>query len=152
MTDRPTRRPSGRYNGRLALEICARLADGISLRRIAADPAMPARSTIWRWLAEKPEFAAAYRRARAADAERLADEILEIADDGGDDYVLGAKGGALPNTEHLQRSKLRIDTRKWLIARRSADATQAQGDANDDDRGGAGDAGVTLYLPDNERD
>jgi hypothetical protein len=57
------------------------LVNGECLRAIFADPAMPARVTVFRWLASNQEFRQLYARARQSQAEDLADEILKIADD-----------------------------------------------------------------------
>ena len=70
----------GAYSRRLADEICARLADGQSLRAICADPAMPHRATVLRWLHANPEFRNLYTLAREAAADALAEEIVAIAD------------------------------------------------------------------------
>jgi hypothetical protein len=57
------------------------------IRAICADPAMPARSTIFRWLASNQEFRRSYALARDCQAEDMLDEILEIADESSRDYV-----------------------------------------------------------------
>src|SRR5271169_4511560 len=48
-------RPSA-YSDKIAEAICDRLVDGESLRAICADPGMPARATVFRWLASNQEF------------------------------------------------------------------------------------------------
>jgi predicted transcriptional regulator len=53
----------------------------------APDPAMPARATVFRWLANNQEFRQLYALARQCQAEDLADEILKIADDSSRDYA-----------------------------------------------------------------
>ena len=55
-------------------------------------------------------------KAREAQADALFDEILEIADDSRNDTVHGENGDT-PNHEWIARSKLRIDTRKWMAAK-----------------------------------
>ena len=50
----------------------------------------------------------------------MADEILEIADNGANDWMerQGEKdAGWQANGENLQRSRLRVDTRKWLLSK-----------------------------------
>lgn len=52
----------------------------------------------------------------------MADELLEIADDGTNDWMEridgdGAGVGWVLNGEHVQRSRVRIDTRKWLLSK-----------------------------------
>ena len=53
------------------------------------------------------------------------DEIMEISDDSTNDYMErmgkgGESAGWQLNAEHVQRSKLRIDTRKWVMERMAA--------------------------------
>ena len=60
--------------------------------------------------------------AATAREESIWDEILEIADDASQDYKLVVKGGErrwVFDQEHLQRAKLRIDSRKWMLAKLS---------------------------------
>ena len=58
-------------------------------------------------------------RAREEQAEFMAEEILEIADDGRNDFMEQDDSSAAfkINGENIQRSKLRIDTRKWLMGK-----------------------------------
>ena len=73
------RRPSFDYSDETAMTICARLINGESLRAICADPTMPAKVTVCRWLARNAEFRDQYAFARALQMERFGDEMLEIA-------------------------------------------------------------------------
>ncbi len=113
-------RPS-KFSAALTKQICRRIAEGESLRAVCRDNAMPDKTTVLRWLSEHEEFRTQYARAREMQADHLADEILEIADDGTNDWAeRAAKGGettTVVDHEHIQRSKLRVDTRKWLMAR-----------------------------------
>lgn len=117
--------PAGRptdYSQETADIICERLADGESLRTICDDEAMPARSTVFRWLSIHQEFSDQYARAKEVQAEVLADELISIADDGRNDWMErkteeGDHLGWRENGEALRRSALRIDTRKWVAAK-----------------------------------
>jgi len=114
-------RPSG-FTQAKADAICARLADGESLRSICRDESMPGTTAVCTWLAKYPEFAAQYARARELQADALFDEILDVADDGRNDWMerLGDDGEAAgwqANGDAIQRSKLRVDARKWMAAR-----------------------------------
>lgn len=100
--------------------ICTRLAEGESLRTICRDEAMPAQSTVFRWLSENTAFQEQYTRAREAQADAIADEILEISDDGSNDWMLKnspGNTGWVENGEAIRRSQLRIDARKWLAGK-----------------------------------
>lgn len=113
-------RPSD-YNAKITESICERLSLGESLREICSSEDMPSKTTVMRWLNAKPEFRDQYARAREAQAEHWADEIIEIADDGTNDWTErqnkdGSTYDAVDN-EVINRSRLRVDTRKWLMAR-----------------------------------
>lgn len=112
-------RPSS-YCAETAVTICARLASGESLRTICGDEDMPGLTTVYRWLADNEDFRDQYARAREDQADTLADEILEISDDGRNDWMKrNAEEGAgwAINGEHINRSRLRVDARKWIAAK-----------------------------------
>lgn len=105
------------YTPERARRICDEIASGISLRTICAQEGMPACSTVFLWLTKHPEFSEQYARAREAQADTMAEDILEIADDGRNDWVKTQEGGDAYNGDHVQRSKLRVDARKWLMSK-----------------------------------
>lgn len=74
-------------------------------------------STIFDWLARHPDFTESYARAKEAAADFMVEEMVEIADDGRNDFVENDKGHIALNAEHVQRSRLRVDTRKWMAAK-----------------------------------
>ena len=103
MTKEPGR-PSV-YTQEVAETICKRLASGESLRAICEDDGFPARSTVHMWVVRNEEgFADQYTRARQAQALEWAEEILSISD-------------VTDDTESNARSRLRVDTRKWLLSK-----------------------------------
>lgn len=105
----------------MASIILGRLANGESLRSVCRDEAMPDRSTVYGWALDNIEgFSSQYARAREMQAHALADDILEIADDGTNDWMRRndpENPGWQANGEHLQRSKMRQDARKWNAAK-----------------------------------
>lgn len=116
--------PSGRlteYTAEIAAAICEALSEGMTLREACRQEGMPPESTVRRWVLDDREgFAAQYTRAREIGYHAMADELLEISDDGKNDWIerQGDKGvGYEANGEHLQRSRLRVDTRKWLLSK-----------------------------------
>jgi hypothetical protein len=116
-----TGRPSD-YTDKIANTICARLAEGESMRKIAKDDDMPSCVTMFAWLRKHEIFLKQYEVAKEECADMYAEEIVEIADDTSNDYIdvtdeNGATGATRLNTEHVQRSRLRIDTRKWVAAK-----------------------------------
>ena len=58
-----------------------------------------------------------YTRAREAQADKFFREIIEIADDASRDYVATSDGKRIVDHENIQRSRLRVDARKWAAAR-----------------------------------
>jgi hypothetical protein len=105
------------YTPELAKEICSRISTGESLRSICAPDYMPAVSTVCLWnLEDRNGFAEQYARARKAQAELLADELLDIADDGSNDFM-ETKHGPVVDQENINRSRLRVDTRKWYLSK-----------------------------------
>jgi hypothetical protein len=75
---------------------------------------------VYRWLAADGGFRDRYVRAREAQADRFADEIIEIADDATNDWMERRQGEEtvrVVDHEHIQRSRLRVDARKWLMAK-----------------------------------
>ncbi len=75
------------FSQELADAICESLIEGKSLRTICRNEAMPAAGTVCRWLSQDEKFREQYARAREAQADTLADEALEIADDGTNDWM-----------------------------------------------------------------
>jgi len=117
------RGPKFTYTEELAAEICRRLKAGETLRAICRTDGMPAPPTVIQWSKDDigPGFGERYARAREIGYHLMAEELLEIADDGTNDWVQreGANGTAetVLDHEHVTRSRLRVDTRKWLLAK-----------------------------------
>jgi hypothetical protein len=112
-------RPS-EFTVQIADAICERLADGESLRAICRDEEMPAKSTVFRWLAENQKFQDQYARAREAQADAHADDIIDIADT----PQIGKKTKTLPDGktevvegDMIEHRRLRVDARKWVAAK-----------------------------------
>lgn len=98
------------------MQICSRLASGEPLTKICRDDSMPDVTTVYRWMAARDEFRQQYARAREDQADTLADEIIEISDDGTrDTYIVD--GEERTNQDVIARSRLRVDTRKWVASK-----------------------------------
>jgi hypothetical protein len=120
-------RPSA-YSDEIADKICAGIMAGYGLRKICSAEGFPAISTIFYWLLDKEHpFSEQYARAREVQAELLADELIELADDDSRD-VSGEL--QMPNGVAVQRSRLKVDTRKWvaskLLPKRYGDKVQQE--------------------------
>lgn len=113
-------RPS-KFNTKICNAICTKIAEGKSVRSICSEKKMPARRTVMNWLQQHEEFQVQYTRACELRAAFWAEEIIEIADDSTNDFMeRKRKDGSVetvPDHENVQRSKLRVDSRKWLMSK-----------------------------------
>jgi len=103
-TNKKTGRPSD-YLPEVAADICSLLADGESLRKVCERPGMPSKTSVFRWLAEHQEFRDQYAKATETRADAIFEEIFEIADEVDEEAAA------------VSKARLRIDTRKWALAR-----------------------------------
>ena len=114
-------RPST-FTNHVATTICNRLSSGESLREICDCNGMPSKETVRNWLRDNNEFLAQYAQARRDQMDHYAEEILDIANDGRNDWEVrenhrtGSEFTVL-NSEAVARSRLRVDTIKWLMSK-----------------------------------
>lgn len=103
-------------------ELLQWIADGKTLREYCRQDGKPSFGTVYSWIAEDKSFAGRFACARETGEDVIAQECLGIADDGTNDYMatLGDEDQGIGwrlNGEHVQRSRLRIDTRLKLLAK-----------------------------------
>jgi len=103
-TKAKTGRPSD-YLPEVAADICSLLADGESLRKVCERPGMPGKATVFRWLSLHEEFRDQYAKATETRADAIFEEMFDIADNVAEEAAAVGK------------ARLRIDTRKWALAR-----------------------------------
>lgn len=84
-------------------EVCTRLVDGESLRKICRDKHMPAISTVMLWLTQDEALSEQYARAKTEQADTIFQEVLDIADSA--------------TNEDVQVARLKIDARKWMAGK-----------------------------------
>jgi hypothetical protein len=120
--------PMGRpqvYNDMIGAYICREITKGRTITSICKDKDVPSLPTVFSWLNKlhpsfKEDFFKSYVMAREIQAEVLADEIKDIADDGKNDTyeIVNSKGQKEVRTDydHIKRSALRVESRKWLAA------------------------------------
>jgi hypothetical protein len=120
----PQKRKVGRpssFSQEVADYICTELGKGRSLRKILLEDGMPSYQTVYSWLAAQPQFLDQYTRAREEQAETLADEIVDIADETPEMNPIVDRNGELIRIEmhsaYLQWQKQRIEARKWTAAK-----------------------------------
>lgn len=102
-----------KYSPELTEKICIGLMEGKSLTKICKMDEMPAYRTVVDWLLKYPEFKEKYEFARNVQYEKMSDDILDIADDR--EFDVDPETGK-EIWESINRSRLRIDTRKWILA------------------------------------
>lgn len=102
-------------------KILVRIELGEALRNILKDEDLPSSKTFYEWLDNDDSKVKQYARACELRAEIIFDELLDIADDGRNDFVTKKLGGDVEieclNSENIQRSRLRIDARKWILSK-----------------------------------
>jgi hypothetical protein len=88
------------------------------------NPEFPPHRTLRTWIDEDEKFSAQYARAKELQAEYIFDQILDISDDSSEDELFvggdddsGAGAKRVLNSEFVQRSKLKVDARKWVLSK-----------------------------------
>lgn len=112
----PVGRPTD-YNQEMANKICDLVSFGKSLRYVSRQDDMPELVTIYRWLQRFPEFSKQYDKAKSEQIDTLADEIVDISDDISKDNIVNDDGKEVVNNTAVNRSRLMVDTRKWIAER-----------------------------------
>jgi hypothetical protein len=125
MANGSARRP---YDREYALAACEAMYCGMTLKEFCKiqqqdNPDFPAPQTIRDWYVSNAggEFGSLYAQARRAQADHWADECVEIAENSSNDWMdRRCADGTIStkvNHECVQRSKLRVDVRKWLLSK-----------------------------------
>lgn len=92
-------------------EVISCLESGHPLGRTLDQPGMPSRTAFYKWLEEEKGYAERYARACDLRADAIFDEMLEIVDDTSQDHT------PFTGSNVIQRDRLRIDARKWVLAK-----------------------------------
>lgn len=98
------------------------------------------RHALMRWLGTKEDM---YAQAREARADKMAEEIIAISDDSSRDTIIDDDGNERTNQEVVARSRLRVDSRKWLASKM---LPKKYGDKQDINHGGQADNPITAFL------
>lgn len=74
-----------------------------------------------------------YARTREARADKLFEDLIKIADYGVNDTYTDEEGNTRTDHDVIARSRLRVDTRKWVISKmvpkKYGDKLELSGDA-----------------------
>lgn len=97
-------------------EICAKISSGLSLRKVLEGGKPISQKVFFEWIDADVEKSKQYARAAEARADSIFEDILDIADDSNGD-VKYTEHGEVMNSEFVQRSRLRVDARKWMLAK-----------------------------------
>jgi hypothetical protein len=101
----------------LITTICRKIATGRSLRSVLKDKDMPCRQSFHDWIEEKPERIDQYVCAREDRADSIFEDMLDIVDSQEKDVIILEDGKEVTNHDVIQRARLRVDTRKWMIGK-----------------------------------
>lgn len=96
--------------------ILDRVSNGMSIRETLRLDDMPCRKTFYKWIDKDETKRNQYAYACEERADHIFEDILHIADDATHDVVV-TEFGESANTEFIQRSKVRIDARKWMLSK-----------------------------------
>lgn len=92
-----------KWTEELVTDICDHIATGKSLIDVARLQGYPSADSMYRQMARDKDFAACIARAREAQQDHEADEIVRLADEA--------------TADNWQMVKLRMDARKWRAAK-----------------------------------
>lgn len=108
-----------RYSEELANEICREVSiSTLGLKVLCAqNPHWPNDKCIYLWTLKYEEFGRNYARAKARQIEVLVEDALQIAYDSSNDSIVNEDGKKIFNREWVARSRLKIDTIKWLACK-----------------------------------
>ncbi len=107
------------YTPEIAKEICDKVAScSTGIKKLCKQhDHWPSYQTIYQWLRIHKYFRDLYTLAKRDQIQALVDEILEISDDSTHDDKEIESGAVVCNAEWIARSRLKVDTRKWLAAK-----------------------------------
>lgn len=110
------------YDEAAFTELMERLAAGETLKQICeSDDKYPCSHTVRKWVIDNVNGCSSrYTRAREMGMHEMVDETIVISDDSSNDTMIvrrGDKDVKVANNEWINRSRLRVDTRKWLASK-----------------------------------
>lgn len=109
--------PASKYTQEIADKICSLVATtSKSMRTICKEVGIDYQTHL-NWFRSHPEYFDQYARAKEDQSDLLIEEMIEIADDSTGDEMVTVDGVVKMNSEYVQRSRIRIDTRKWIASK-----------------------------------
>jgi hypothetical protein len=92
-------------------EVLAGMRNGLSLRQSSENANVKAQ-TFLSWVDQDKDLSEQYARARSDMIDKIADDIIKIADE----EMIPTGEGKVDNAM-VQKQRLRVDTRKWLLSK-----------------------------------
>jgi hypothetical protein len=89
-----------------------RISDGRSLSSVLREDDMPVWSTVQLRIEQDEKFKAKYEKAIQDRADRLADDIMDLADETMPEHLQGPGASAW-----VQQKRLQVDARKWIASK-----------------------------------
>jgi hypothetical protein len=109
------------YSKEVADTLLDRMANGETPTEVCRDPAMPSWVVMCRWRRQNEDFDKRYRIAHESCVEYLVSDVVNISDNAVNDYVdrINPRGKTTRvfDREHFERSRLRVESRKWMAAK-----------------------------------
>lgn len=107
------------FDEAIALEICARIAEGDPLRAICREEGMPPWRTVYAWMEANEDFSARIARARIIGREAILEDTLLIANETEEGVRLEKSENGVKEVREdmLGHRKLKIETRFKLLAK-----------------------------------
>lgn len=97
------------------IKFCELISKCVSIEKAAKSVGVW-ESTIYGWLKADKEFHELYTHAREKQADRLVEQMIDISDDVANDLISDQNGQRV-NQEVIARSRLRVETRKWIASK-----------------------------------
>lgn len=97
--------------------IIQKIEEGRSLRSVLREDKMPSSQTFFKWIEQDESKSKQYARACQERADVIFEEILSIADNQEDDVYEDEDGNIITNHNVIQRARLRVDSRKWMLGK-----------------------------------
>ena len=92
--------------------LCEQISEGKSLSTAIKAEGMPSYHAVMLMIKSSPEFRGMYEKAIENRADRLAEEILELADEQMPDGLEGPLASAW-----VQQKRMQVDARKWVASK-----------------------------------
>jgi len=103
--------PGSEDRAKISALVLEGMRSGLSAFKACQIAGVP-QSTFSRWVDDDATLAENYARAREALIEKMANELLEIAD-----TPVGSTDSGATDSGAVQKQRLQVDTRKWLLSK-----------------------------------